>query len=83
MENVIANEDVMETVEGMVVKTGSGDYVRIIAIGAIVIIACGATYKYVVKPIIAKIKLKKNGKKPNLRVVDGGDYDEESNEDQE
>lgn len=57
---IMTNEEVVETTEEIVTAAGSGKAIKIAAgVGLSVIIGVVA-YQYVAKPMIAKIKAKKN-----------------------
>lgn len=60
--DVMNNDEIMETTTEGIVKMSSGKNVNISAGIGLVVLAGIAIYKYVGKPIIAKIKAKKERK---------------------
>lgn len=74
---IMTNEEVVEAVEEIVPASSENGLGIGIAIGATVVLGGVAAYKYIVKPLVAKIKAKKNEQEdsegPDLKVV--GDED--------
>ena len=61
MNEILTNENVVETAEEVIEKVDSCKGVKIVAgVGGAVILGVIA-YKFIVKPIIAKVKTKKDG----------------------
>lgn len=77
-QEIMTNEEVMEVAEDLV-PVGSGKDLGIgIAIGGAIVTVGGLAYKYIVKPLAAKIKAKKEAKvaeATELKVVES-DADE-------
>ena len=77
-QEIMTNEEVMEVAEDLV-PVGSGKDLGIgIAIGGAIVTVGGLAYKYIVKPLVAKIKAKKEAKAAEaieLKVVES-DADE-------
>lgn len=84
MENIMANEEVVEVAEE-VVTTGSGKAGKVVVGLGLIALGGAVLYKRVIKPIIAKVKAKKEARK-TIKLVDDGDegdvkmiYDENGN----
>lgn len=86
---IITNEAVektVDTIEEAVTASSGGSLKKMVGIGAVAILAGGLAYKFAVKPIVAKIKKRKQDKvaetdKDNVlefdEIVDDSDYDEQ------
>lgn len=58
-DEMIMNEEVIEVVEELApAKAGIGG--KVLAGVGLTVLACGAAYKFVVKPLVAKYKAKKD-----------------------
>lgn len=55
---IMTNEEVIETTEE-IVKTGTGKWLKVAAGVGLAVLVGGLAYKYVAKPLVAKIKAKK------------------------
>ena len=75
---IMVNEDLMETTEMM--TTNSGNSLKMAAGIGLAIVVGGMAYKYAAKPMIAKIKAKRESKKINEEdIIDiYDDYENES-----
>lgn len=75
-KEIMANEDVMEVTEG-IVKTGTGKGFKVAASVGLAVLIGGVVYKFVVKPVIAKLK-NKNGAVVGYTEVNPINYSEEA-----
>ena len=77
----MVSEEVLETAEEMV-TTSSGKGLKVAAGIGLVVLAGVLAYKYVAKPVIAKIKAKKEAEIAHVNVVeaDADDLEEEQEE---
>lgn len=67
--NEMMNEEVMEATEE-IVNSGSGKGFKVAAGVGIAVLVGGVAYKYAVKPLVAKIKAKKEQKKAEAEAKD-------------
>ena len=72
---IMTNEEVIETTEE-IVKTGFGKGFKVVAGIGLAALAGGMAYKYVVKPVVAKIKAKKEQSK-----IDDADFEHSEDDD--
>ena len=79
-KEIMTNDEVIETIEE-IMKTGTSKGFKITAGVGLAILAGGVAYKYIVKPIAAKIKSKKE--QQMIDEVDDNQFedDTESEED--
>lgn len=79
-KEIMTNDEVIETTEE-IMKTGTSKGFKIAAVVGLAVLAGGVAYKYIVKPIAAKIKSKKE--QQMIDEVDDNQFedDTESEED--
>ena len=70
--NELVNDEVVDATEE-IVTAGSGKGFKVAAGVGIAVLAGGMAYKYVAKPLIAKIKAKKEQKKMEAEAKDYAD----------
>lgn len=76
---IMNNEEVIEVTEE-IATAGSGKGLKIAAGIGLTVLVGGLAYKYVVKPMWAKIKAKKEDQKISVEDYDGFEDDEEEPE---
>ena len=69
---IMVNEEVIETTEG-IATAGSGKVFKVVAGVGLTVLGGFVAYKYVIKPVIAKIKAKKEQQRINAEVYDFDD----------
>ena len=69
---IMVNEEVIETTEG-IATAGSGKVFKVVAGVGLTVLGGFVAYKYVIKPVIAKIKAKKEQQMINAEVYDFDD----------
>lgn len=69
---IMVNEKVIETTEG-IATAGSGKVFKVVAGVGLTVLGGFVAYKYVIKPVIAKIKAKKEQQMINAEVYDFDD----------
>ena len=69
---IMVNEEVIETTEG-IATAGSGKVFKVTAGVGLTVLGGFIAYKYVIKPVIAKIKAKKEQQMINAEVYDFDD----------
>lgn len=80
-KEIMANEDVMEVTEG-IARTGTGKGFKVTAGVGLAVLIGGVAYKFVVKPMVAKLK-SKNGITVGCTEVNPVDYSEGAAEETE
>lgn len=78
---IMTNEEVIETTEE-IVTASSGKTFKVVAGVGLTVLGGVVAYKYVIKPLVAKIKAKKEQQKiePEFENFDDVDNEEESEE---
>ncbi len=69
---IMVNEKVIETTEG-IATAGSGKVFKVAAGVGLTVLGGFVAYKYVIKPVMAKIKNKKEQRRINAEVYDFDD----------
>jgi len=69
---IMVNEKVIETTEG-IATAGSGKVFKVVAGVGLTVLGGFVAYKYVIKPVMAKIKNKKEQRRINAEVYDFND----------
>jgi len=69
---IMVNEEIIETTEG-IATAGSGKVFKVVAGVGLTVLGGFVAYKYVIKPVIAKIKAKKEQQMINAGVYDFDD----------
>lgn len=69
---IMVNEEVIETTDG-IATAGSGKVFKVVAGVGLTVLGGFVAYKYVIKPVIAKIKNKKEQRRINAEVYDFDD----------
>ncbi len=69
---IMVNEEIIETTEG-IATAGSGKVFKVVAGVGLTVLGGFVAYKYVIKPVIAKIKAKKEQQMINAEVYDFDD----------
>ena len=69
---IMVNEKVIETTEG-IATAGSGKVFKVVAGVGLTVLGGFVAYKYVIKPVVAKIKAKKEQQRINAEVDDFDD----------
>ncbi len=69
---IMVNEKVIETTEG-IATAGSGKVFKVVAGVGLTVLGGFVAYKYVIKPVMAKIKNKKEQRRINAEVYDFDD----------
>lgn len=77
---IMTNEEVIETTEE-IVKAGTGKWFKVAAGVGLAVLVGGLAYKYVAKPIVAKIKAKKEQQAMEAEEVTYYEAHEDSTED--
>lgn len=74
---IMVNEEVIETTEG-IATAGSGKVFKKAAGVGLIVLGGFVAYKYVIKPVVAKIKTKKEQRRINKEVdnLDDAEIDE-------
>ena len=76
MDEKIVSEEIIETVED-IVSNGSGKALKVAGKIGLALIVGGLTYRFVVRPIIRKVKARKN---QTQNAVDNHEFDEDEQE---
>ncbi len=71
---IMVNEEIIETTEG-IATAGSGNGIKKVVGTGLTLLVGFVAYKYVIKPVVAKIKAKKEQQRIN-KEVDNFDYAE-------
>ena len=69
---IMVNEEVIETTEG-IATASSGEVFKVAAGVGLTVLGGFVAYKYVIKPVMAKIKAKKEQQRINAEVDDFDD----------
>ena len=69
---IMVNEKVIETTEG-IATAGSGNGIKKVVGTGLTLLVGFVAYKYVIKPVVAKIKAKKEQRRINAEVYDFDD----------
>lgn len=69
---IMVNEEVIETTEG-IATASSGKGFKVVAGVGLIVLGGFVAYKYVIKPVMAKIKAKKEQQRINAEVYDFND----------
>lgn len=78
-KEIMTNDEVIETTEE-IVNAGTGKGLKIAAGVGLAVLGCGIAYKYIIKPVAAKIKAKKEQAMIDDGVNDRFEDDSESEE---
>lgn len=81
---IMTNENMENTIETTeeIVKSSSGNGVKVVAGIGIAVLVGGLAYKFVVKPTIAKMKARKEEERMEEDVVLDADYEEVNDEEE-
>jgi hypothetical protein len=69
---IMVNEEIIETTEGIATASSGNGIKKVVGTGLTLLVGFVA-YKYVIKPVVAKIKAKKEQQRINAEVYDFDD----------